>query len=91
MLTSQKSNICPECGSVMSSRGLYWFCKNCGRWRVKNYRGKKRVTREITCPDCGGHHIISKGLYWLCTDCGRSFKKQYRIKQVCFNSSVVDY
>jgi len=41
-------------------------------------RGRKPIYREISCPSCGGNHVVKKGRVkgrqeYLCRSCGRSF------------------
>ena len=87
---------CPECGShEIISKGKAWICRICGRYFIKNPRGKKwkkdLIDRPESCIHCGaksienGELIIwANGQRWWCVRCGKSWikdKGKYSIRQ----------
>ncbi len=71
---------CPDCNSTkLVSRGMAWICKECGRYFVKEWRGKFRKDlseRPKRCPHCGFNgFILANGLRWWCPSCKKSWIK----------------
>ena len=70
---------CPECGSLyISSRGIEWECRECGRRYLKKKRGVY-YTDKPDCIYCGSKHIQSQSPNWFCCDCMRSFRKSIQL------------
>lgn len=70
---------CPACeSSLISSRGIEWECKECGKRYLKRKRGIRYINKP-NCVHCGSDYIHSRGPYWFCCDCFRSTRKTIQL------------